>query len=260
MNPYIVKLSIVDDEPTLDVSTLSPTVSSAVQKNAWSPHQTECQRFNRHTGCFLLQGMGVVVHQALTEYNRWDLKLFMCQKKILMVRCMMCRGHWRHRFSLTSPSNVLFLFLWENRPFVLVVIYIWQLSLVLVRFSYEARFGNENAVCEGSLVHPCASTSKWWMTASYTPLFLCRNWTTLDNNCAGCSKRCSVNVGLVTMAVFKSRCFWCCVAFLVFGSFVVVVFHIFITFYFLPFFSPLGSTKTKRKRTRVVSSLPSPVW
>ncbi|KAI3352884.1 hypothetical protein L3Q82_019444 [Scortum barcoo] len=40
VNPYIVKLSIVDDEPTLDVSMLS------------------------------LTGMGMVVHQALTEYNR----------------------------------------------------------------------------------------------------------------------------------------------------------------------------------------------
>lgn len=28
------------------------------------------------------QGMGMVVHQALTEYNRWDLKMSVCRKRV----------------------------------------------------------------------------------------------------------------------------------------------------------------------------------
>lgn len=61
VNPYIVKLSIVDDEPTLDVSPVFPlrTVMKKIKVLIEAPPSP--------------QGMGMVVHQALTEYNRWDI-------------------------------------------------------------------------------------------------------------------------------------------------------------------------------------------
>lgn len=59
VNPYIVKLSIVDDEPTLDVSMLSFRWNSGL-----------CLHMRHETLGFSPQGMGMVVHQALTEYNR----------------------------------------------------------------------------------------------------------------------------------------------------------------------------------------------
>uniref|UniRef100_A0A3B3YQ26 Armadillo-like helical domain-containing protein n=1 Tax=Poecilia mexicana TaxID=48701 RepID=A0A3B3YQ26_9TELE len=70
VNPYIVKLSIVDDEPTLDVSMLLLAVSSL--KNDGEKQATFSSgrlTTERLISCHS-QGMGVVLHQALTEYNR----------------------------------------------------------------------------------------------------------------------------------------------------------------------------------------------
>lgn len=87
VNPYIVKLSIVDDEPTLDVSKKSISLSylcinkQAVECRFWPLHLQPVTGLTEILDVFFLsQGMGMVVHQALTEYNRWDLKL--CQKRV----------------------------------------------------------------------------------------------------------------------------------------------------------------------------------
>lgn len=76
MNPYIVKLSIVDDEPTLDVSMLSLAVLCNCriinsQPDVGGPYIRQIIKALTDTlNVFLFQGMGMVVHQALTEYNR----------------------------------------------------------------------------------------------------------------------------------------------------------------------------------------------
>lgn len=56
-----------------------------------------------------------------------------CVKNMLfMMRCVVCRGRWRHQFSLMSATDILFLFSWKKALYtVLVVIYIWQFSLAV---------------------------------------------------------------------------------------------------------------------------------
>lgn len=61
VNPYIVKLSIVDDEPTLDVSVLSLPASSLllnIKQPAWCTVGAHCQRSDLNHWGFSLPGNG----------------------------------------------------------------------------------------------------------------------------------------------------------------------------------------------------------
>lgn len=80
---------LVSNSDVLCLSVGESIHSEALHRGWWA--NARCKyagtngRSGRHirglTGCFLSQGMGMVVHQALTEYNRWDPVLAARQKR-----------------------------------------------------------------------------------------------------------------------------------------------------------------------------------